>query len=255
MTISMLMVVAAVVVVMMTTTTTTIAIALLAQCSGAYPWPTAKYRRGRVPAMASLGDVGDELCAREAALKFCKTKLEELDRREEQLKTRERRIQELEAALSTLVPLSTDPQYARSAELWTLLGVGWHHVGHARRAEQALLRAVALSPDEPIANFYLGRIYLRRSFEQMMVELPGHRSSRPRSTEDWKLRARARQRPYAISSTGVPVCWRWIMSDLANTAQRPATVAPRRAFAAAARPPLVRRSAAARPPLVIITHN
>ena len=55
---------------------------------------------------------------------------------------------------------------------------------------------------------------------------------RPRSTVARKLRISARQSPYAISSTGVPFCCRWIMSDLANTAQRPATVAPRGASAA-----------------------
>jgi len=66
--------------------------------------------------MATLGDVGGELCAREAALQAklededaaalkakLEAKLEQLEIREARLNTRERRIQEHEAALSLLV--------------------------------------------------------------------------------------------------------------------------------------------------------
>ena len=57
-------------------------------------------------------------------------------------------------------------------------------------------------------------------------------SARPFTTVARNVRASARQRPYAISAGGVPFCWRWIMSDLANTLQRPAIDAPRAAPAA-----------------------
>ena len=36
------------------------------------------------------------------------------------------------------------------------------------------------------------------------------------------LRATAKQSPATMSRTGVAICWRWIMSLLAKTLQRPA---------------------------------
>ncbi len=45
-----------------------------------------------------------------------------------------------------------------------ILGIGWYVVGDVRRAERLLLRAHALDPRDAGTRYFLGRIYLERSF-------------------------------------------------------------------------------------------
>ncbi len=73
-----------------------------------------------------------------------------------------KKLREVAVALQKLRQHSRDPRYARSPGIWRLLGMGCYFLGDLDAAQAALERALALSPDDPWSNAYIGRVYLER---------------------------------------------------------------------------------------------
>ncbi len=97
------------------------------------------------------------------------------------------RLEQLTRTLAELRTIATDPQTAGNAEVWSLLGIGWYHLGQDAPAETALLEARRLAPHNGRAIYYLGRIYLERSIEAG-ISVRGHSAARKKRA--WLRKAR-----------------------------------------------------------------
>lgn len=81
------------------------------------------------------------------------------------------KLGKVEKALEELEKIARDPEYEKYPEVWAVLGMGWYFVGDGMRAEEALLKADALAPEEGRVRYYLGRIYLERSMMARLARL------------------------------------------------------------------------------------
>lgn len=96
------------------------------------------------------------------------------------------KLERVETALEKLQELTKDAGVAKNADVWVTLGIGWYLVGDAREAEEALLKAEALAPEEGWANFYLGKIYLERSLEALLSKgMIGSEDAREAKLRHW----------------------------------------------------------------------
>jgi serine/threonine-protein kinase len=79
-------------------------------------------------------------------------------------------------------------EFGEFAEVWTALGMAQHMTGDLAGSKEALERAAALSPDEPRANFFLGRLLLELTMSTLRR---GRESleSRQRRAEEYAARA------------------------------------------------------------------
>jgi tetratricopeptide (TPR) repeat protein len=96
----------------------------------------------------------------------------------------------VESALDELDRVARDPRYAEFPEAWTALGLGRHLVGDAARAEEALVQAARLAPDDTAVHGALARIYVERVATQSSVSSDGSGGRRPRTcVEAWGRKA------------------------------------------------------------------
>ncbi len=109
------------------------------------------------------------------------------------------KLRAVELSLNELQQIVQAAEYDRVAEAWTTLGIGRYVVGDIERAEEALLHAVGIAPEDPQAHAYLTRIYLDRSMRaQITLSAEGARDVATK----WAGKA-LEHAPFAASGRGV----------------------------------------------------
>lgn len=85
--------------------------------------------------------------------------------------------------------LAKDVLYQKLALGWKRIGVGWYFVGDPVRAENALLAANTLAPNDREVTEHLGKIYLQRSLETLRAKEFLSKAKRRDLAEEWAEKA------------------------------------------------------------------
>ncbi len=99
-------------------------------------------------------------------------------------------LEKVERGLVELQKLARDPMNAGIADVWLALGTGWYFIDRTTEAEQALLKAEKIAPDDGRLAFYLGRLYLDLSMKEFLGQRPQEDQEPARQrAETWREKA------------------------------------------------------------------
>ncbi len=102
------------------------------------------------------------------------------------------RLARVEASLEELEEVMSLPKNEGYGPGWRALGLGWFFAGDEFRAEECLEKAVGLVPGDAAVNYYLGRIYLNRSLQELYrppAENNLDPGERQKKADSWAVKA------------------------------------------------------------------